>query len=722
MSFSNPFRKFYEASFTGPVQPITSKPYSFLERVDENVLIQSVDPAILDVEGQRLVRESDNASFLLNNVSGYTPVVPAAQNTSTTTNGGGAGSSAAANPLTQNPTDARLMFIPGDASVDDQGNFSTLLSMDATANVPLLDGFMVPTDPKNPGSGLIFAHNVPDKSTLGMIGETNAGVPSLMNPNAYITFQAFKGPKKDNYYHRLFDQENQPRWYEVDEANAQRNGRYKTPTVTELVQWSQEGTHADLQPYRFQDFAYCKYWQLIPNNYLLTLRRYPYPVIDNLQIDGQSEPNKGLSDTEKRAIRPVATTVTWMGDSPGNKLSTIMGPIETGLNWKDVEGEVNTVSPATPADAGAGPFPGVGKFLGLITGSAQGGDDKNSGTPPDPYTEGPWNNKVLGGVNVINKTKARARGLKFTHAISLVFEYSARSIGGINTKAAMLDIIANLMMMTSASAPFWGGVNRFSPGAPGNTSPFLGGPAGRAAWAKGDPVGFFDAVTTQFASAASAISDFLFRAGENPLEALKSLAAGGAKAFMKENSGSKGGVVSGLKAILTGDPVGEWHLTVGNPMNPMMMIGNLICTGLKLEFGDELGPDDFPTELKATITLEHGMPRDRDAIESMFNAGSGRLYSLPPGYEEGISANKISAVDKYTQRPGNKKKDSGGKGNTGTTKPGGPVSRRGKGILNGDPADVDRAINSVTRKGKSLYSDIAAKWSHGFTKGPLAKK
>ena len=76
----------------------------------------------------------------------------------------------------------------------------------------------------------------------------------------------------------------------------------------------------------------------------------------------------------------------------------------------------------------------------------------------------------------------------------------------------------------------------------------------------------------------------------------------------------------------TGAPTGEWHLVVGNPMNPIAMIGNLICKGVSISFNDKLGPDDFPTELYATFELDHGRDRERGEIESMFNRGEGKLY------------------------------------------------------------------------------------------------
>lgn len=107
--------------------------------------------------------------------------------------------------------------------------------------------------------------------------------------------------------------------------------------------------------------------------------------------------------------------------------------------------------------------------------------------------------------------------------------------------------------------------------------------------------------------------------------------------------------LTGMRALFTGEPIGDWHLTIGNPMNPIAMIGNLICDSLKIDFDDELGPDDFPIGFTATITLKHGMPRDRDAIESMFNRGAGRIYEISDSMSS--SADKQTAVDDQTDDP-----------------------------------------------------------------------
>jgi hypothetical protein len=72
-----------------------------------------------------------------------------------------------------------------------------------------------------------------------------------------------------------------------------------------------------------------------------------------------------------------------------------------------------------------------------------------------------YSNKIIGPVNRISSVKARDAGLEFSQSFNLVCEYVARPIGGVNTKAAMLDILANCLEVASADAVFWGGGYRF---------------------------------------------------------------------------------------------------------------------------------------------------------------------------------------------------------------------------------------------------------------------
>ena len=88
---------------------------------------------------------------------------------------------------------------------------------------------------------------------------------------------------------------------------------------------------------------------------------------------------------------------------------------------------------------------------------------------------------------------------------------------------------------------------------------------------------------------------------------------------MKLLGGPSGGDV--IKAFLTGDPTGQWHVTIGNPMNPIMVCGNLALQDTDISFEGPLGFEGFPTKMKVEITLKPGRPRDKTEIESMFNAG-----------------------------------------------------------------------------------------------------
>ena len=596
---------------------------------------------------------------------------------------------------TEVPLDPRLIYV-----VADDGSVVYSFTNTESLQAALVDGFVVKGADKktltSASSSKITIDDAKSKYTEFW------GVPSLMNYNAYINLQAAAG-KQGNQY--LIDRENQPRFYDVT-SQATVKGENKSSmgelTVTELVNWCQQPENIKF-PYKYQDFVFLKWWKKIPLNYMITLRRYTFPVLDSV-----GSPEEARGEVKSEQLTPAATAITFLGEDPGNKISSILGPIEAGLKWKEVKADVwevnNSGSPGNPDS----PLPGLAKALGFLTGGADALKPSSGGPPPDPYNNGPYANKVLGPVTVIDRTQARERGVEFKHSFSLVFEYSARSIGGINAKAALLDVLGNLMILTYNEASFWGGMNRFMPqGAGGDLEPFLGGNAGRAAWLQGNPSGFFEALSSQFTTALKNAGDAFSKFLDDPVSGLQSIATGAASAAMKISSGGSKGFLQGIHSILTGAPVGEWHLTVGNPLNPMMMVGNLVCTGIKLEFNDELGPDDFPTELKATITLEHGMPRDRAGIESMFNKGRGRMYSLPKGYEQSFSATSTSAVDSATTNSNN----------IGTAQANRNGENRGKSNYNpllGDPQEVNKIKGyfqqSTSPKVKAVANAI---YSHG---------
>jgi hypothetical protein len=511
------------------------------------------------------------------------------------------------------------------------------------------------------------------------------GAPSLINTYSITRLYGSNGGEF------ITQQRNRRRWYEVDSmenSNSTQNFAV-TPTTSSLISWG-NGDPYGRTPYHFSDFVFCKWWNVIPNNRMVTLRRFPAPILDNMKFPGMDGFYKDgkpgeydsctgsftASDTttdnasgSKVSFPPVSTAVTYFGEGTGNTLGTIL-KMTTGMNWGEVKADMfNVTTSSTPeGDKGPGAIFGslgkMAKMLNIVQGNYDLAAVMNQGElPPDPYVDGPYSNRIMGPVDRIDAVKKREAGLKFENKIDLVFEYLGRPVGGINPKAALLDIISNFLIMGSASAMFWGGQHRFM----GNPVryPFIGGDKGIAAWYRGDPGGWAKTTTESFGEnirgAGNAISDFAKNFFNTVLsgKSVGSIFGEVINLFTGDNAAGRvikdklaragqGQVpyLSGLKALLIGEPVGEWHVTIGNPLNPIAMIGNLICTGIDLELGEELGPDDFPTSVKITAHLEHGMARDRDAIQSIFNRGMGRIYDLPDNFS--FSADFQTPVDKYT--------------------------------------------------------------------------
>lgn len=498
------------------------------------------------------------------------------------------------------------------------------------------------------------------------------GVPSLINSYAITRLYGSEGGKY------LINKKGERKWYEVDISNDSLLNISAIPTTSALISWG-NGDPYGRTPYHFSDFVFCKWWNRVPNNRLITLRRFAAPIIDNMKFPGMDgfvdQGAEGAVDNKEGSggkesgnpeggsgrrvnFPPMATAVTFFGEETENTLASILN-FTTGLNWDEATSDVWTATSQENPDVEAGPgggklFGGLGKYakmLNIATGNFNSQAILNNGQlPPDPYSNGPYDHKIIGPVNVIDRVKKRSRGLVYTNSIKIVFEYVARPIGGINTKAALLDILGNFLLIGSASAMFWGGQHRFM-GQP-QKYPFMGGDKGIQQWYRGNPIGWAktsmesfyakgsDGVSKsgdffkQFLGALTGGGDFLSKIGNvGDLLGGDNIAGNAIRGFAAERSSGQIPFLTGLKSLLIGEPVGEWHVTVGNPLNPIAMIGNLICQSIEVQFGEELGPDDFPLELKVTVNLEHGMPRDRDAIESIFNRGMGRFYDLPDSFK-----------------------------------------------------------------------------------------
>mgnify|MGYP000166514731 FL=1 len=81
----------------------------------------------------------------------------------------------------------------------------------------------------------------------------------------------------------MYDIRDSRRYYGITDST-EHPTQVLSPTVSHIIEWANKDRWGRT-PYTYQDFVYCKYFGLIPNNRLITLRRYHAPTRDNLQFE-----------------------------------------------------------------------------------------------------------------------------------------------------------------------------------------------------------------------------------------------------------------------------------------------------------------------------------------------------------------------------------------------------------------------------------------------------
>lgn len=276
------------------------------------------------------------------------------------------------------------------------------------------------------------------------------------------------------------------------------------------------------------------------------------------------------------------------------------------------------------------------------------------------YLKGLWSdtgaffNQIQGPVNVKNTFLIRDRGLSTAAPDAqwkLKFEYKTDSYYGLSQRRVALDIIANMLSLTYSDGEWLKSLNIYYkqlgiPLADTEQSLIEGAMVNGVLNAEKLALAFLEIAKTR---AADIISNGLSMASTavnvtagTALEGLKAFMTGSEinlDAFNKLTPAQRQPFEEGIAIELTkalaasfplflqqrsavpGVPTGNWHLTIGNPMNPIMRIGDIVVKDCTLTFGDELGPDDFPIDLTFDVTLSPTKPRDSQDIRRTFNAG-----------------------------------------------------------------------------------------------------
>lgn len=410
--------------------------------------------------------------------------------------------------------------------------------------------------------------------------------------------------------------------------------------------------------YTYADFMFCKHLGRISNNYLITLRRFPQPPGDHINFTLDGEYNEHLPD--------IGRLVTWMG-TPGNDMANIL-KYSVKLPYKEMKANVQTAQ--WNGDNSGGFLGGIMNLgsesyrQGMLNGSSGttaiasitkaitpwgGNFTSNLQAPPDTsWAYHKDENKVWGPVDTITKTYYRQGaedgGIEFEQNIQLVFDYELRSFNGINPRAAFLDLLGNILAVTYTNASYWGGAVRGTGAAQSNVFANL-------------PI-FHMKEPLTFAGVQDSIFDTVGQIGAhfnngNPINNLKDAMNAMGNLLKGALTGVTAGLLNSLgrpqknalNSMLNFAPTGMWHLMIGNPKHPIMSMGNMFLDGCTIEHYGPLGFDDFPTGIKVSITLKHGMPRDNLKIEQMYMNGDYRIYQ-PLGdrvYEAWENAEEINS-------------------------------------------------------------------------------
>lgn len=455
--------------------------------------------------------------------------------------------------------------------------------------------------------------------------------------------------------------------------------------ATSLVGQKEAISELGVAKYRYIDFMFCRDLGKIPNNHLLTLRKFTRPVGDNINT------RLPKSDTPYNFNQSmdVGRLVTWFGNGD-NKLEDIIkynyaatfkqfdSKIQEVDSHEDDESTgiigkmVNTINPRYNQAMSQGRT-GSHNFISQLGGrylSTSFANFGRGGQYDRHQIFGMYDHhKVYEPKNTIQSTHVYEGKLTFSQEFTIKFSYKLRAYDNINPRAAFLDLIGNILAVTYRSGTFWGGSRMFR-GAPPNkvgtakvnafldrTFDTLGGIGNNLLSGNldiGGTLGSIWGAVKQIASDAFNTAKSLALGntstkGKSPLQVIGAIVKhtglwSGVQGMIKNGLGRP--AVYALDSLLTGDNVGLWHLTIGNPRNPIMSIGNLIIDKSEITQSGPLGLDDFPTDLMVSVSLKHGRPRDSAEIQKMYTKGSGPIYT-PLGAKAASNFYKLTST-KYS--------------------------------------------------------------------------
>ncbi len=354
-------------------------------------------------------------------------------------------------------------------------------------------------------------------------------------------------------------------------------------------------------------FAYLDEFGRYPANRLMILRRFSNGIENDL-FSVKVAPNYTLATWYDPEDMPISVTFNEKWSTFKDSFMSVLEDI-VGIKVDTIPGIGKVLDQASGSPLSQEIFQRLGQGLGIITSG-----DLIYGDPNVIYEAA---TRDVGGEDVKSGLEAN---------IDITFEatYVQREIGGVDSHAAFLMVIAECVHMGTSNSRF-----------------YVSGKGERVLnnfireLRSGNVDGVFKQITDGLKAILIEVKDKLVDAGKALIENVTN------DGLVDGIVGSIGSVVGevlknryqrykwkliGAVGALTGMETAPWHITMGNPKSPWFMCGNLVLESAELILDGELSYNDTPTKLTIKYKLRNGRALGANEITALYNKGKGRIY------------------------------------------------------------------------------------------------
>lgn len=272
-------------------------------------------------------------------------------------------------------------------------------------------------------------------------------------------------------------------------------------------------------------------------------------------------------------------------------------------------------------------------------------------------------NLPIGNPNLLQESPVRAGvdedgksqySLQSSFSIDLEVIYEQKLIGGVDPGVAMSDIMRNLTIMGTSNVEYIGNSNAqlftsIQDAARSSNSNLVN------AWSTviEKLIGaFIQGITESIEGIRKSVTSTVSNDSsknekdKNQTTGQKAASAGdfissAIKSLATSPAGELGSTLLGPSlqkykwplfssvGVMTGLATTPWHLSIGNPLLPVLSINNIIVGPITITPSYEMGFNDLPKELSVKINVKQGRNFGGQEILSYFNNGYKRSYNTP---------------------------------------------------------------------------------------------